>query len=72
MYNWHAIPLVNYINFDYTSEFSIKNLRIKDNNFVIGIIKKTAVDGLIRTPWKTTKVVCFESHAKENESGVIY
>jgi hypothetical protein len=27
---------------------------------------------MIKTPWKTRAVICFESHQKEGDSGIIF
>ena len=45
---------------------------IANCNFVVGICKQSVVKVNIKTPWKTDKVICFESHENEGESGIVY
>jgi hypothetical protein len=57
LYNWHGIPITNEI-LPEMATFSVKNRGIKDNNFVIGIIKKRAILENIRLPWKSGNCIC--------------
>ena len=72
VYNWHAIPVSTTLNLNDSSSFGVASLGIKDDNFVIGVIKKSAVTGVTKMPWKTNNAICFESHSKPGESGVIF
>ncbi len=38
-YNWHSFPIKSKINLKEPSIFSVKNLGIKFNHFVVGIIR---------------------------------
>ena len=68
-YNWHSLPLITQWNFKDPSVLSIKNLGIKFNHFILGIITKKDLTALTPTPWRTESTICYESKA---ESHVIH
>ena len=72
MYNWHSIPITTPLHFKNKETFEVKNVGIKENNFVVGIIKKSAINLCLRMPWKTNYCICYESHEDEQTIGVIY
>jgi hypothetical protein len=66
-YNWHSLPIISPWNFKDPCIFSIKNLGIKFNHFVVGIIREKDIKELKETPWKTEGVVCYESNQDKND-----
>lgn len=61
-YDWFSIPIISPIDMNTTTTFTVKNVSIKDNSFLVGIIKAQALENSVRMPWKTSDVICFESH----------
>lgn len=45
---------------------------VKDSNFLIGILKKSALKMQLALPWKSQYCICYESHERKGESGIIY
>ena len=70
-YDWHSIPIMTTIGLKNTRYFEVANRGIKNDCFLVGIVKKNTILNAIRTPWKTNTVVCYESHENENESGIL-
>jgi len=62
LYNWHSIPIITPIDFHSPQMFAVKNCGIQKDNFVVGIIKKGALTSLLKMPWTTDSVICYESH----------
>lgn len=72
LYNWHSIPITTPLSFQQSAYFRVKSRGIFNDNFVVGVIKRTAVKEQVRLPWKTTNCICFESHKEKESSGIIY
>ena len=58
-YDWFSIPFTNKINFSQRNEFKVRNIGVKDDCFLVGLIKAEAIKKNIRMPWKTDQVICF-------------
>ena len=59
LYNWHSVPIITPFKFKSKEVFEIKNLGINEDNFVVGIIKKSAINTCIKMPWKTKYCICY-------------
>lgn len=72
LYNWHSIPITTPLSLKQPAYFRLKNRGILNDNFVVGVIKRSAIKDQVRVPWKTTNCICFESHKEKESSGIIY
>lgn len=45
---------------------------VKDSNFLVGILKKSALTMQLALPWKSQYCICYESHDRKGESGIIF
>lgn len=66
------MPITTPLALKQPAYFRVKNKGIINDNFVVGVIKRSAVTQQVRVPWKTTNCICFESHKEKESSGVIY
>lgn len=71
-YDWHSIPVMSVIEKGQQQQsFQVVNRGIQNDSFLAGIIKMKAIASRVRTPWKTSSVICFESHRNQGESGIV-
>lgn len=69
-YNWFSLPIISPIDPNIPSRFSFKNLGIKFNNFVVGIIRQEDLHSLLAMPWKTEGVICYQSNTADEGSWI--
>lgn len=60
-YNWHSLPIKSPIDIKVATIFTLKNVAIKYNHFMAGVIAQTDLHALTPMPWKTQAVICYES-----------
>jgi hypothetical protein len=72
IYDWKSIPIMNTFHCLGKVYFEVRNKGIKDNNFVVGVIKRSAINTRMSMPWKTQYCICYESHKNNGESGLIF
>lgn len=58
-FNWFSLPIVSPVNFKEPCFFTVKNISIKYNHFVAGIIREIDLRDLVTSPWKTEGVICY-------------
>ena len=62
VYDWKSIPITNQFHCRGKLYFSVCNRGIKEDNFLVGVIKRTAITSQLPMPWKTASCICYESH----------
>lgn len=72
VYDWRSIPITNQFHCRGNVCFEVRNKGIKDNNFVVGVIRRSAITTQMAMPWRTHHCICYESHQKAGESGLIF
>jgi hypothetical protein len=72
VYDWKSIPISNQFHCRGKLYFAVRNRGIKEDNFLVGVIKRTAITSQLSMPWKTPSCICYESHKNKGESGLIF
>ena len=57
--NWFSLPIISPVNLNESAFFTVKNVSIKFNRFVAGIIREIDLRNLVSTPWKTEGVIYY-------------
>ena len=58
-FNWHSLPIITRINLEVPTVFAFKNTGIKNEHFVVGVIREVDLKRQTNTPWKTAGVLCY-------------